>query len=336
MLFNLFAFNHSFIQLFILHKQFIKQTQIMRKVTNYLWMFMMAATVLFVTSCGEDTEIDPSFDPTTIEFERGGEDIVDTTAAPGETITFDINVDFDEDRGTLNLIVTDGDDNEVGTTRPLTTDPIQVLQTTYEVPEDASGTIVLTASLEDADGTVVASEDFTINIVPPTPFTTYSTVLLAAPTGDETSKSFFSTSDGKLYSFGEVVGTADPLSEDIDFGYFYGRDLNATLSSPDEWPDDAGLYSGLERWGTKNDTDFRTTTLGEADFDAYENGNEIAAEFDVNSGTDVGGRVSNLAAGDVIAFSTADDRFGLIEVVSITGTDGSDGRIEINVKVTDE
>ena len=76
------AFNHSFIQLFIYHKQFIKQTKIMRKVTNYLWMFMMAATVLFVTSCGEDPE-NPT--PSTISIS-----FADTvqTASPGDTVTF--------------------------------------------------------------------------------------------------------------------------------------------------------------------------------------------------------------------------------------------------------
>ena len=76
------AFIRSFIQLFIYHKQFIKQKPIMRKVTNYLWMFMMAATVLFVTSCGEDPE-NPT--PSTISIT-----FADTvqTASPGDTVTF--------------------------------------------------------------------------------------------------------------------------------------------------------------------------------------------------------------------------------------------------------
>ena len=308
----------------------------MNKLSNYLLLFFISAGFMFLASCGEDTETPTPSGTATIEFERSGVDITDTTAAPGDSIIFDINVDFDEDRAPLTLIVEDGDGNEVVPARPLSTDPLTALQTGYKIPEEASGTITITAILEDEDGTEVASENFTIEVVPPTPFTTYSAVILAAPTGNETSDSFFSSSTGMLYSFNDVVSTSESLSPEIDFGYFYGDDLDATLSSPDEWPDDATLYNGLERWGTRNNTDFRTIESGAVDFDAIDTGNDIEAEFETNSGNDVGGRASNLSEGDIIAFSTADDRFGIIEVVTITGTDGSDGRIEIRVKVTTE
>ena len=303
----------------------------MNKLSNYLLLFFISAGFLFLASCGEDTENPTPSGTATIEFERSGVDITDTTAAPGDSIVFDINVDFDEGSAPFNLIVEDGDGNEIVPTRPLTTDPLTALQTGYKIPEDASGTIVITAILEDENGTEVASEDFTINVVVPA-FTTYSAVLLAAPTGNETSESFFSSSDGELYSFSDVVSTSDPVSEDIDFGYFYGNSLNATLTSPDEWPDDAELYSGLERWGTRNNTDFRSTDFTVEQFDAISSGNEIEAEFEANSANDLGGRASNLSADDIVAFTTADGRFGLIRVVEVTGTDGSDDSIRIDVK----
>ncbi len=56
MLFDFSSIQSFFHSIIHLPQLFIKQKPIMRKVTNYLMMFMMAATVLFVTSCGEDTE----------------------------------------------------------------------------------------------------------------------------------------------------------------------------------------------------------------------------------------------------------------------------------------
>ena len=308
----------------------------MKKVTNYLFVFFMSASVLFLASCGEDGETLPDFGATTIEFERSGTDITDTTVAPGTTITFDINVDFDENQAPLNLLVTDEDGNELVGARPLNEDPIQVLQTTVEIPADTSGAYIIVASLEDSDGAEVASETFTVNIEV-ADLILRNAIILAAPTGDETSESFVDASEGELYSFDEVVSTADPLSPSIDFGYFYGSGLQATICSPDQWPDDASLYSGLERWGTTNDTNFRTLgdDFDEDDFNSANNGDAIEGLFDANSANDLDGRATNLEEGNIIAFSTADGQFGLFIVNSITGTDGSDGRIDISIKISE-
>ncbi len=88
--------NQSFLsslihQFFFNHKQlFIKQKQIMRKVTNYLWMFMMAATVLFVTSCGEDVENPIGGDGITLTSSSRTIETDGVVAAPGQT--FRVNV----------------------------------------------------------------------------------------------------------------------------------------------------------------------------------------------------------------------------------------------------
>ncbi len=166
--------------------------------------------------------------------------------------------------------------------------------------------------------------------------TTYEAFLLAAPTGDQTSETFFSTTTGELYSYDEVTSTSENISQWIDFGYYYGATAGGTIASPDSWPADAVLYSGLAAWSTRNNTDFRSTNLTVADFDAIAvgQGDDIEAEFE--AGTDFAntGRANPVAEEDIIAFTTADGRFGLIKVLEIVGTTGSNDGIRIEVKVT--
>ena len=45
------------------------------------------------------------------------------------------------------------------------------------------------------------------------------------------------------------------------------------------------------------------------------------------------GTVTNLAEGDILMFKTVEDIQGLIHVITISGTDGSDGMIEIEIKL---
>ena len=60
------------------------------------------------------------------------------------------------------------------------------------------------------------------------------------------------------------------------------------------------------------------------------------AGVDVNdaNGDGVGdGTVTNLSANDILMFKTVDNVQGLIHVSAITGTDGSDGMIELEMKL---
>ena len=49
--------------------------------------------------------------------------------------------------------------------------------------------------------------------------------------------------------------------------------------------------------------------------------------------TDANGTVTNLSANDILMFKTVDNVQGLIHVSAITGTDGSDGMIELEMKL---
>jgi len=166
--------------------------------------------------------------------------------------------------------------------------------------------------------------------------TTYESFLLAAPTGDETSETFFSTSSGELYSYSGVLSTTEPVSGTIDFGYFYGNTLEATLLSPDNQNWTATVGYDMSQWNSLNTTVFRTTNLSPEAFDAIASsqGDLIEAEFEAGTAVESPGRVPNLTADDVVAFQTEDGRFGLVKVVEVIGTTGSEDGIRIQVKVT--
>lgn len=194
-----------------------------------------------------------------------------------------------------------------------------------------NGVEVTTADLQAQNGVVHVIGEV---LIPNT--TTYESFLLAAPTGDETSETFFSTSSGELYSFNEVVSTTEPVSGTVDFGYFYGNTLEATLLSPDNgnWTSTVGY--DMAQWNTLNTTVFRTTNLSPEAFDAIASsqGDDIEAEFEAGTALGSPGRAPNLTADNVVAFQTEDGRFGLVKVVEVVGTTGSTDGIRIAVKVT--
>ncbi len=200
------------------------------------------------------------------------------------------------------------------------------------------------------DGATVSMADITADngvvhginqVLLPNNLSAYTAKLLYAPTGDMNSKTFFSSMDGMLYSYNDVTGTADPVSADIDFGYFYGATSGASLISPDEdlWsnPVPAGVGYDMSAWGTRNATEFKTSAMTAAEFDAIMVNQDftVTSEFDeFGTSPDNPKRVTSLAAGDVIAFKTAGEMYGLIKVVSVAPGAGTTGYIEIEVKVT--
>ncbi|MDF9800965.1 putative surface protein with fasciclin (FAS1) repeats [Catalinimonas alkaloidigena] len=198
-----------------------------------------------------------------------------------------------------------------------------------------NGAEVLTADLEAGNGVIHEIEEVLLPDV-----TYYEAFLLAAPDSDEQSETFFSTMDGEIYSYDEVISTNETVSETIDFGYYYGLTANATLASPDAYP--TNIYAGLVAWSVRNTTVFRSTNLSPEGFDALASsqGDEIEAEFEAGTALNNTGRATGLAADNVVAFQTEDGRFGLIKVVEIVdgngdgNFDGAEDGIQIAVKVT--
>ena len=419
----------------------------MKRVTNYLMMFMMAATVLFVTSCGEDTE-NPTPN-TAVSFA----DTTTIVAAPGDTVDFVVNgIGTENIRVVANPNVTFVGSNEVtpGTevevVIPITTAPgtsIELTASATDATASAQRTIfvayadlidaltddnaerfsILAAAVQeagllntirDADALTIFAptneafeaigidENTDLSTVPnlasilqyhvitgevlagavsedgqdvPTLLTdqslyavrdgdevringvqvtdadiisgngvvhvvgkvlfplTWEAVLLAPPTTDQTSKTFFSTRTGQTYSVNDVTNAQAIISPFIDFGYGWGPQNGASFESPDSY---TRYNLESEGWSTLNNTDFRMTSdFGPADFDAVNPAitSDISAEYEAGTAPTNTGQITGLEVDDVVAF-TVGDRFGLIKVLEIEPGFESNDFIRIEVKVT--
>jgi len=182
----------------------------------------------------------------------------------------------------------------------------------------------------DHDGAEFTAKTITVTTVSP-PARSYSATLLYAPLGNNESKTFFSTNTGLTYSMSDVLGSSEVISDDIDFGYYYGSTDMASLSAPSDY-----FIYDLCAWSVKNATQFAATSLSSTDFSEIVTFADIDAAYD--GGTDAGKIITELAEGDVIAFATdatkeGGSKKGVILIKTITGTDGEGDNIEIDVLV---
>ncbi|HNP17675.1 MAG TPA: hypothetical protein PKL31_04500 [Fulvivirga sp.] len=174
---------------------------------------------------------------------------------------------------------------------------------------------------------------------PAAPVKSYTATILAAPLFDGSSKTFISLLNGQLYKISE--GTE--YAAFWDFGYYYGFTQKASLASTFRYPQ---LFD--------HDQDVNTPKIGIADLTGtpqeelnhvyFSQSAKTTGDFDgINVAGDLSyvniatnddlGRVTDLATGDIIDFIDNYGKKGIIRVVSIVGTDGSDGKITIDIKV---
>ena len=205
---------------------------------------------------------------------------------------------------------------------------------------------ILNASVDGLSAT--ASATFSVDEPASPEARSYTAILLAAPlqdangtTASKTSETFFSTNTGLTYSMATINSSSDPLSANIDFGYFYGSGSNATgatLSDPASYP----FAYGQAAWGVRNSTTFRRTSLDASAFAEVTTFAAIDEAFDAADAADSdAGIESGLEAGEVLAFETDADKEGgskrgLILVNSIVAGDGENGQISIEVLVQED
>ena len=161
----------------------------------------------------------------------------------------------------------------------------------------------------------------------------WGATLLAAPTTDQTSKTFFSTRTGVTYSVNDVTNSEAIISPYIDFGYGWGPENGPSLEAPDSYTR-YNLQS--EGWSTLNATKFRTTAVLAASFDEINPAvaSDVSKEYEAGTAPTNAGQITGLEEGDVVAFTTQDGRFGLIKVVEIEPGFDSNDFMKIEVKVT--
>lgn len=303
----------------------------MKKGLIYLLAPLFFAGLITLQSCGGDdvppvlvvTSLSDGFDASTDTF----------TGNPGDTLVLDISVDAEDVFKSLSISKSDGSSllSEERTEDKQTTftTSFNYVLTEAEVGQDVSLTITAT---DDNDMT----DDVTIAIVTnkaPTPVKSYNVILLAAPLGDETGQSFFTTDgEGKTYSHGEITSTSDPISATIDLCYRYGNSDGAVLSAPSAWI--SAIYDGLSAWGTKNSTLLKKTSMEASHFDMIKNNDDLNTHWVMAETGDADGDVLGLAVNDIVTIELDAARGGakgFIRVKSIVEGFDANGKIELEL-----
>ncbi|MEQ9423751.1 MAG: hypothetical protein RJQ09_04985 [Cyclobacteriaceae bacterium] len=326
----------------------------MTKLNTYLMRFLAVAVILMAYSCGtDDDDDDDDTTPVAPTISVSSSDFDDltltATGKPGDVVTATINITAAAGFNTMTIEKVGGETSALfpitesrsaGATQ--TTFSYSFSYTLLEAEVDETVSFGITA-VDDQNQT--ASETLTLitEAIPETPARAYSAVLLAAPLGDFSSKTFFSTSTGETYSASDVTGTSDPISATIDFGFYFGTSTGSHLASPAsfEGSSNAGLNNQVDSWGTLNSMIFKTTAITSSEFIELTSFEDIDAAFD--AGTDISDpdNIDQLAVGDVVAFETDSDKDGgakkgLALVVSLVEANDATGQIELEILVQEE
>lgn len=303
------------------------------------------AALLFTTSCGEDTDdIDETLNPT---LEITGDDAGQVVFDPGEEVNLAFNFTAPREISSFNYVVTvDGVEQapvflnpEVDLGLPANSTE-GTINFNFPIPEELAGSEV-SILFEVVDMENMAADAvfaFTVNEIPVSFFTT---TILFAPIPEGTEEIWFSSETGEKFTSEGVANSTESISPIIDFGYFYGETLNATLASPAAYPTAGQQDAFLEKWNQLNSTQLRKTTITASQFNENrEDAQFITAAFDAAEPGNNPGRATNLQAGDVVAFMTdpnspdgSKSKRGLILVEEVVGTFNQGDNIKIQVAV---
>jgi hypothetical protein len=308
----------------------------MKKVFQKLLLLSIVGSIGFLYSCGEDEEPTPSAAPTISvsastpagALADGGEVVTSTTV----TVTAKVTAE-----GGFNAVtIKNGATSDTYTRNDLSLEAGATSATAeWEITVTDIGTVSLTfEAVDDENQTGTASFSIVVVEPPSPPAKIQSAVLLSAPLGAVggvfSSKTFYSISENKTYSRNDVESTTASVSPLIDFGYYYGASDMSSLSAPDEYP----IWDlGAAGWGTLNETILELTNITAAEYLEIVTVADMTAVLDEIDLTSSNGTVTNLEEGNVLIFETAEGEQGLILVGAITGTDGSDGTITLEIKL---
>lgn len=150
------------------------------------------------------------------------------------------------------------------------------------------------------------------------------TIKLKAPLSDESSDTFMSVFNGKTYKINDKETAAL-----WDFGFYYLVKSGATLASPQVYNTDVinvPNVSGIAV-GDLNKFYFKKSTKTVQNFDDASLNSDL--DFDAPTSQDV----QSLKVNDIIEFADQYGNKGLMKVTALKESYGSDGYIDITIKV---
>lgn len=163
---------------------------------------------------------------------------------------------------------------------------------------------------------------------------THSGIVLGAQ--NNATGSFFASFEGNIYTVGEL--NSGSHYDEIDIVYYFGATNKQALFSPKSIVDNDISWGGLvpvANWGSSpNETLFKVATSSDYDDATYSSVESLAdgASLEMANGGET--PVDGLDVSDVYVFKTADNKYGILKVVSVGATNSD--TITIDVKIQEE
>lgn len=297
----------------------------MKRFTRLMLMFL-AGGIMF-TACNDD-DADPQVDPPRIiDFTVNGETSGHNETGEhtvGDTIVFQFRALSDGELDNYTISELNGGANQIHSGELSGTNQL-VTPFEYVLEE---GINRMQFDVYDTDGQrgrllyiIDSQEDVFVN---------EATVVLLGGDQHEAEPSFYDAEGLQGY----MVAGANNNQEIIDFVYFYGNTLRATIAAPST--DEAAQFEiyNLNNWNTRNETDFKSVNTTLFSYDDVETNNDVRLIWDASGGINNPKLADDLVVGDLIAFRTVNGRHGIFEVEALQV--GRDGTITLNVKVESE
>lgn len=147
--------------------------------------------------------------------------------------------------------------------------------------------------------------------------------------------SFCASFEGEVYTITELKDGNEYAN--VDIVYYYGATNKSALFSPKSIADNSITWSGsvpTENWGTPNETLFNKVSAADYNDATYTSVETLGMSGDLHIAN--GGRspVDGLKSGDAYAFKTADGKYGVLSVTSVSGE--NDGTISFTVKIQED
>jgi hypothetical protein len=294
-----------------------------KQFANYFFVLLSFLSIGFLGSCTSD-EVTPTL---SVELqEETGYISEDATLAPGSAF----KIKWTATKGAKDMetfTVQEGNTNVSGFPKSLSGgDRDKFTSEVSLTSPNIEGDYLYKFTVTDKDG-LTASQTVKITVAV---VNSYTAVLLGNQI-NTTDPSFYATSTNTKYS----VANAKTNSEKVDFGYGNGSASGNEyfIGAPND-PSITEVYS-TGTWTTKNATKFVLTNLTAAQFDAINTPDAVIKAVTEGTAPSVVSRVrgAEIEANDVVGFTTAAGKKGLIKIVSRSGAANAAGSITINVKV---
>jgi len=316
----------------------------MKSLINKLFLLGVLSSFVLLYSCGDDEELPAPLAAPSISYSVTPNEAFDlaantVTVASGEPTTWTFNVDFPAGFNRFSIMNPNAPAG-MGTIIDNSPNNLQGGNEDATVTVNADNTSLTVSFGATLTGTgltleVLAVDDInqqstaTINVTISSPAAiTQTTTLINPPLGDNrVTQTFYSISENRTYSLSQVSDVSDPISENVDFGYFFLEEAN--LISPSNFVAFTGLTEiygdmedGIPSWGSRNQTRMVLTALA--------NTTEIISVADVEAAVasiDFDAAelaVEGLEVGQVYAFRTAAETVGLFTVSTLVPGFGSE------------